>query len=182
MKCNAGRVINWNQDFQEKQYQICSWYHSNGRKRRRTKSFLMKVKEKSEKAGLKLNIQKTKSMANSHIISWQIDGVKSGNSDRFYFLGLQNHWGPWLQPWNQKTLVPWKKSYDKVDSVLKIRDITLLINLHLVKTMVSLVVMYGCESWTIKKAERRTVDAFELWCWRRLSWEFLGLQDQTNQP
>ena len=76
------------------------YYHSNGRKWRGTKDLLMTVKEKSEKAGLKLNIQKTKSMANSHIISWQIDGVKSGNSDRFYFLGLQNYCGWWLKPRN----------------------------------------------------------------------------------
>ena len=98
---------------------------------------------------------------------------KNGNSDRFYFFGLQNPCGPWLQPWNQKTLAPWKKSYDKLDSVLKNRDITLLINLHLVKVMVSLVAMYRCESCTIKRLVHRRIDAFELWYWRgflRVPW------------
>ena len=106
---------------------------------------------------------------------------KNGNSGRFYFLGLQNHWGPWLQPWNQKTLAPWKKSYDKVDSVLKIRDITLLINLHLVKTMVSLVVMYRCESCTIKRVAHWRINAFEQWHWRgflRVPWAVR----RSNQP
>ena len=77
------------------------------------KSFLMKVKEESEKAGLKLNIQKTKIKASGAITSWQIEGGESGRSDRFYFLGLQNHCRGWLQTWKEKTLAPWKESYDK---------------------------------------------------------------------
>ena len=91
-----------------------------------------------------------------------------GNSDRLYFLGLQNHCRWWLQPWNWKMLAPWKKSYDKLDSVLKSRDITLPTKVLLVKAMVFPVVMYGCESWTIKKAEHWKTDTFELWCWRRI--------------
>ena len=90
------------------------------------------------------------------------------NSDRLYFFGLQNHCSWWLQPWNSKTLAPWKKSYDQLDSILKSRDITLPTKVRLVKAMVFPVVMYGGESWIIKKAERWRIDAFELWCWRRL--------------
>ena len=92
----------------------------------------------------------------------------SGNSDRFYFLGLWNHWGQWLQPWNWKMLVPWKKSYDKPRQHIKIRDITLPTKIHLVKALIFPVVMYGCESWIIQKAEHWRIDALELWCWRRL--------------
>ena len=119
----------------------------------------MKMKEKSEKASLKLNIQKTKIMASSPITSWQIDGGKNGSSERLYFLGLQNHCEWRLQP--RKLLAPLKKSYDKL-SVLKSRDITLLTKVHLVKAMVFSVVMYRCESWTIKKSEHRRIYAFEL--------------------
>ena len=89
------------------------------------------------------------------------------NSGRLYFGGLQNHWRWWLQPWNYKTLAPWKKSYDQL-SIFKSRDITLPTKVHLVKAMVFPVVMYGCESWTIKKAGQWRIDAFELWYWRRL--------------
>ena len=92
---------------------------------------------------------------------------KCGNSVRFHFLGLQYQCGWWLQPWNQKTLVPWKKAMTNLDSVLKSRDITLPTKIHIVQAMVFLVVMYGCESWTIKKIERQRIDAFELCCWRR---------------
>ena len=119
----------------------------------------MKVKEESEKVGLKLNTQKTKIMANK----WG----NSGNSGWLYFSGLQNNCGWWLQPWNWKSLTPWKESYDQ-PSTLKSRDITSPTKVCLVKAMVFPVVMYGCESWTIKKAECRRIDAFELWCWRRL--------------
>ena len=86
------------------------------------------------------------------------------NSDRFYFLGLQNHCQRWLQPWNSKTFAPWKRSYDQVRQ----HDITLLTKVHLVKAIVFPVVVYGCESWTIRKFTVQRTDAFELWCWRRL--------------
>ena len=89
-----------------------------------------------------------------------------GNSDRLYFLGLQNHCRWWLQPWNKKNLAPWKKSYERL-SILKNKDATLPTKVRIVKAMVFPVVMYGCESCTIKKAERRRIDAFALWCWRR---------------
>ena len=91
----------------------------------------------------------------------------NGNSDRLFF-GLHNHHRWWLQPWNEKTLAPGRNVITNLDSILKSRDIILPTKVHLVKAMVFPVVMYGCESWTVKKAERRRIDAFELWCWRRL--------------
>ena len=93
--------------------------------------------------------------------------VNSGNSIRLYFWGLQNHCRWWLQPWNWKTLLG-RKVMTNLDSIFKSRDITLPTKVHLVKSMVFPVVMYGYESWTVKKAEHRRIDAFELWCWRRL--------------
>ena len=98
--------------------------------------------------------------------------INSGNSGCLYVLGLQNHCRWWLQPWGWKTLPPWKDLLGpprtNLDSILKSRDITLPTKIHLVKAMVFPVVMYGCESWTVKKDERWRIDAFELWCWRRL--------------
>jgi len=91
----------------------------------------------------------------------------NGNSDRFYFLGLQNHCGWWLQPWNFWYLLLGRKSMTNRDSILKSRDITLLTKVHIVKAMVFSVVVYGCESWMMKAEHWRT-DAFKLWCWKRL--------------
>ena len=115
------------------------------------KSLLMKVKEESEKVGLKLNIQKTKIMASSplHGKKWR----NNRNSDRLYFLGLQNHCECLLQPRNEKTLAPSRKALTNLNSILKSKDVTLLTNVYLVKAMVFPVVMYGCDSWTIKKTE-----------------------------
>ena len=127
----------------------------------------MKVKEESKKSGLKLNIQKTKIMASGPITSWQRWWI-NGNSDRLYFLGLQNHCRWWLQPWNWKMLSPWKKSYDQPRQHIQKQRYYFANKVHLVKAMVFPVVMYGCKSWTIKKAECQKTDAFELWCWRRL--------------
>ena len=93
---------------------------------------------------------------------------KNGNSDTFYFLGLQNHCGHWMHPQNEKILAPWKKSYDKLKQCVKSRDIILPTKVCLVKAIVFPIVMYGCESWTKKKAEHKRIDAFELGCWRRL--------------
>ena len=106
-------------------------------------------------------------MASGLITSWQIDGGTL-ETLRDYFWGLQNHCRWWLQPWNWKTLAPWKKSYDQPRQYIKKQRITLPTKIHLVKVMVFAIVMDGCESWTVKKAECQKIDAFELWCWRRL--------------
>ena len=133
------------------------------------KSLLMNVKEESEKVGLKLNIQKTKIMASSPITSWANSWGNNENSDRIYFLGLKNYYRWWLQPSvNKRCLLLGRKAMTNLDSILKSRDITLLTKAHLVKAMIFPLVMYGCESWTIRKAECWRSDAFELWCWRRL--------------
>ena len=118
------------------------------------KSLLMNVKEKSEKAGLKLNIQKTKTMASGPITSWEIDGKTMETVTDFIFLGSKI----------KRCLLLGRKVLTKLDSILKSRDITLLTKVHLVKAMVFPVVMYECESCTIKEAECRRIDAFELWC------------------
>ena len=129
------------------------------------KSFLMKVKEESEKVALKLNIQKTKIMASGPITSWRIDGETVSD---FIFLGSKiTAYGDCSHE-IKRLLLLGRKVMTKLDSILKSRDITLSAKVRLVKAMVFQVVMYRCESWTIKKAERRRIDAFELWCWRRL--------------
>ena len=130
------------------------------------KSLLMKVKEESGKAGLKLNIQKTKMMASDPIISRQIDGETVETVADFIFLGSKIRW--WLHHEIKRCLLLGRKFITNLDSILKSRDITLPTKVHLVKAMVFPVVMYGCESWTVKKAECQRIDAFELWCWRRL--------------
>ena len=128
----------------------------------------MKVKEESEKVDLKLNIQKTKIMASGPIISWEIDGETAETVSDFIF------WGPKITADAdcsheiKRCLLLGRKGMTNLDRKLKSRDITLPTKLHLVKAMVFPVVMYGCESWTVKKAERQRIDAFELWCWRRL--------------
>ena len=129
------------------------------------KSLLMKVKEESEKVGLKLNIQKTKIMASGSITSWQIDGETVAD---FIFLGSKITAGGDCSHEIKRHLLLERKVITNLDSILKSRDITLPTKVHLVKAMVFPVVMYGYESWTIKKAEHRRIDAFELWCWRRL--------------
>ena len=134
------------------------------RSKKELKSLLMKVKEESEEAGLKLNIQKTKIMASGPIISLQIDEETMENSDRLYFLGLQNHCSHEIKRCSSLG----RKAMTNLDIILKSRDITLPTKVHLVKAMVFPVVMYGCASWTIKKAERQRIDAFELWCCKRL--------------
>ena len=131
------------------------------------KSVLMKVKEESEKAGSKLSIQKSKIMVSIPITSWQIDG-ETVETIGDYIFGLQNYCRWWLQPWIKRCLLLGRKAMINLDSILKSRDITLPTNICLVKAMVFPVVIYGCESWTIKKAECWRIDAFELWCWRSL--------------
>ena len=132
------------------------------------KSLLMKVKEDSEKAGLKLNIQKTKIMASSPITSWQINGETVETVADFIFWGSKITADDDCSHEIKRRFLLEKKAMTNLDSILKSRDITLLTKVHLVKAMVFPVVMYGCESWTIKKGKRRRIDAFELWCWRRL--------------
>ena len=144
------------------------------------KNLLMKVKEESEKSGLKLNIKKTKVMASGPITSWQIDG-ETMEIVRDYFLGLQNTADGECSHEIKRHFLLGSKAMTNLDSILKSRDITLLTKVHLAKAMVFPVVMYGCESWTIKKAECQRIDAFELWCWRRLL-RVPGVQgDQTSQ-
>ena len=132
------------------------------------KSLLMKVKEESEKAGLKLNIQKTKIIAASLITSWQMDGEKMETVTDFIFLGSKIPADGDCSHEIKRCLLLGRKAMTNLDSILKSRDITLSTKVHLVKAMVFPVVMYGWESWTIKKAEFQRIDALELWCWRRL--------------
>ena len=123
------------------------------------------MKEDSEKVGLMLNIQKTKIMASSPFTSWQVDGETVAD---FIFLGSKITADSDCRHEIKRRLLLGRKVMTNLDSILKSRDITLPTKVHLVKAMVFPVVMYGCESWTIKKAERRRIDVFELWCWRRL--------------
>ena len=132
------------------------------------KSLLMRVKEESEKAGLKLNIKKTKIMASGPITSWQIKGEKVEAVTDFIFLGSKITADGDCSHEIKRRLLLGRKAMTNLDRILKSRDITLPTKVRLVKAMVFPVVMYGCESWTIKKAERQRIDAFELWCWRRL--------------
>ena len=132
------------------------------------KNHLMKVKEESEKVGLKLNIQKTKIMASGSITSWQIDGETLETVRGFIFLGSKITAEGDCSHEIERHLLLRRKAMTNLDNILKSRDITLLTKVHIIKAMVFPVVMYGCDSWTIKKAERRRTDVFELWCWRRL--------------
>ena len=128
------------------------------------KSFLMKVKAESEKVGLKLNIQKTKIMASSSITPWQIDGEAMETVTDFILRGSKiTEDGDYSHEIKRHFLFG-RKGMTNLGSILKSRDITLPTKAHLVKAMVFPVVMYGCESWTVRKAECRRIDAFELWC------------------
>ena len=132
------------------------------------KSLLVKVKEESEKAGLKLNIQKTKIMAFGPILSWQIDGETMETVTDFILGGSKITVDGDCSHDIKRYLFLGKKAVINLDSILKSRDVTLPTKVCLVKAMVFAVVMYGCESWTIKKAKCQRIDVFELWCWRRL--------------
>ena len=132
------------------------------------KSLLMKVKEESEKVGLKLNIQKTKIMASGPITSWQIDGETVEAVSGFIFGCSKITVDGDCSHEIKRRLLLGRKGMSNLDSIFKSRDITLPSKVHLVKATVFPVVMYGCESWTVKKAKHRRIDAFELWCWRRL--------------
>ena len=132
------------------------------------KSLLMKVKEESEKVGLKLNIQKTKIMASGPITSWQIDGETVETVADFIFLGSKIIADGDFSHEIKRRLLLGIKVVTKLDGILKSRDITLSTKVHLVKAVVFPVVMYVCKSWTVKKAECQRINTFELWCWRRL--------------
>ena len=132
------------------------------------KSLLMKVKEESEKVGLKLNIQKTKIMAPGPITSWEIDGETVETVSDFIVLGSKITADGDCRHEIKRCFLLGRKVMTNLDSIFKSRDITLPTKVHLVKAVVFPVVMYGCESWTVKKAKHQRIDAFELWCWRRL--------------
>ena len=134
----------------------------------RLKILLMKVKEESEKVGLKLNIQKTNTMVSSPITSWQIDGKTMETVTDFILGGSRITAHGDCSHKTKRCLLLGGKAMTNLDSIFKSRDSTLPAKVHLVKAMVFLVVTYGCESWTVKKAERQRIDAFKLWCWRRL--------------
>ena len=142
----------------------------------------MKVKEERGKVGLKLNIQKTKIMASSPITSWQIDGEKVETVTDFIFLGSKiTADGDCSHEIKRHLFLGWN-AMTNLDRILKNRDITLLTKVCLVKAMVFPVVMYGCESWTIKKAEHQRIGAFELWCWRTLESPWDNKEIQPVRP
>ena len=159
----------------------------------------MKVKEESEKVGLKLNVQKTKIIASGPITSWQIDGETTETVIDFLFWGSKITACGDCRDEIKRGLLLGRKGMTKQDSILKSRDITLLTKVHLVKAVVLPVVMYGCEIWTLKKAEHQRTDAFELWCWTlegpldykeikpvhskgNKSWIFIGRTDTEAEP
>ncbi|KAF7247736.1 putative uncharacterized transposon-derived protein F52C9.6 [Varanus komodoensis] len=132
------------------------------------KSLLMQVKEENAKVGLKLNIKKTKIIASGPLTSWQIDGEEMEVVTDFIFLGSKITADGDCSQEIKRRLLLGRKTMTNLGSILKSRDITLLTKVHIVKAMVFPVAMYGCESWTIRKAERKRIEAFELWNWRRL--------------
>ena len=156
--------------------------------REELKSLLMKVKEESENICLKLNIQKTKIMASGPITSWEIDGETMETLTDFIFGGSKITADGDCSHEIKRRLLLGREVMTNLDSILKSRDTTLSTKVRLVKALVFPVVMYGCESWTIKKAEYRRIDAFELWCWRRLlriPWTLKEIQPvhpKGNQP
>ena len=152
------------------------------------KSLLMKVKEKSQKAGLKLNIQKTKSMASGPITSWQMDGETMETVTHFILLGSKINVDGDCSHEIKRCLLPLRKAMTNLENKLKSKDITLSTEVCLVTAMVFPVIMYGCDSWAIRKAECQRIDAFELWCYIRLLRILLGSKEikpvnpKGNQP
>ena len=145
------------------------------------KGLVMKVKEESEKVGLKLNIQKTKITASGPITSWEIDGETVETVSDFILGGSKILVDGDCSHEIKRRLLLERKVITNLNSILKSRDITLLTKVRLTKAMVFPVVMYGCESWTVNKTERQRIDAFELWCWRSLL-SVLGLQGDPTSP
>ena len=161
------RKHSWNQDCREKYNNLAYADDSTfmAESEEELKSLLMKVKKESENVGLKLNIQNTMIMASGPITSWEIDGETVAD---FIFVGSKITADGDCSHEIKRCLLLGRKVMTNLDSIVKSRDITLSTKVHLVKAMVFPVVMYGCDSWTIEKAEHRRIDAFELWCWRRL--------------
>ena len=162
---NAGWITSWDQDCWEKyqQTQICSWYTTPmAESKEELESLLMKVKEESEKAGLKLNIKKTKIMASDSITLWQIDGEKLETVKDFTFLGSKITVDGDCSHKIKRCLLLGRKVMTNIDQIWKSKDITLLTKVHLIKAMVLPIVRYKCESWTIKKAAHQRIDAFKL--------------------
>ena len=149
-----------------------------GQSEEKLKRLLIKVKEESEEVGLKFNIQKTKIMAST---SWQVDGESMETVTDFNFLGSKVTADGDCSHEIKRSLLLGRKAMTNLNSILKSRDITLSIKVRLVKAMVSPVVMYGCKSWAIKKAECQRIDASEVWCWRRLL-RVPGLQGGPTSP
>ena len=169
-KCWAGRITSWNQTARRNINNLR--YADNttlmAKSEEGLKSLLMKVKEESEKVGLKLNIQKTKVMATGPITSWQLDGETVETVSDFILGGSKITADGDCSHEIKRRLLPGRKVMTNLDSILKSRDITLPTKICLGKAMVFPVVLYGCESWNTRKAECQRIDAFELWCWRRL--------------
>ena len=162
--------LSWNQDCQEKyqQPQICRWHHPNGKKQRGTEEPLDEGQRREWRSWLKTQHSENKIVASGPITSWQIDGETMETVADFIFLGSKiTADGDYIHEIKRRLLLGRKAMTDS-DSILKSRDITWPTKVHLVKAMAFPVVMYGCESWTIKKAECQRIDVFELWCWRRL--------------
>ena len=189
MKCWAGWLSSWNQDCREEYQQprTCRWHYPMAESEEELKSLSMRMKEENEKHGLKLNIQKPKIIASDSITSWQMDGEKVETVVDFLFLGSKITADGDCSHEIKRHLLLGRKAMTNLQSILKSRDITLPTKVHIVKAMVFLVVMYRCESWTIKKAEHRIIDVFELWCWRTLespldSKEIQPVHPKGNQP
>ena len=177
MKYQVGGITSWNQDCQQKyqQPQICRWYCSNGRKWRGAKESLDEDEDEWK------NWLKDHGVWSYHFMVNKRE--KSGNGDKFYLLGHQNHCGWWVQHEIKTYMLLGRKAMTNLDSMLKSRDISLLTKVLTIKAMVFPVVMYRCESWTTKKAEHQRIDAFKLWCWRRLlkTRVSFGQGDQASQ-
>ena len=167
MKCQLGWSTSWNQDCQEKYLQICRWYNIDGRKHRETKEPLEECERGEWKSCLKTQHLKTKIMASSPITSWQIEGEKVEAVTDFIFLGSKIIADSDCSHEIKRYLLLGRKAMTNLDRILKNKDITLPTKVHIVKAMVFPVVIYGCESWTIKKAEHWII-GFKLWCWKKL--------------
>ena len=170
MKCRAGWSTSCNQDSQKRyQYpQVCILHHPYGRKWRGTKEPLDENERGEWKSWLKIQHSKTKIMVSGPITSWQIDGETVETVRNFILLGSKITLDGDCSHEIKRRFLLGRKVMTSLDSIFKSRDIPLPTKVRLVKAMVFPVVMYGCESWTIKKAERPRINAFELWCWRRL--------------